>query len=215
MARFLFPEWTQPLKKYVITPALLVGPVYVVVLMWMITQNPNTLRIGYMPDQPVPYSHALHAGEVGLDCRYCHNVVDRSPKAGVPPAATCMNCHQSVRPTSDKLLPVRQAFFENAPLRWIRVHDLPDYVYFNHSAHVTRGVGCESCHGRLDQMVKVYQAKPLTMSWCIECHRNPTPNLRDPANVTVMGYQPRAGEGAEVKARLKINPPTDCSTCHR
>ena len=215
MARFLFPEWTQPLKKYVVGPALLVGPVYIVVLMWMITQNPNTLRIGYMPDQPVPYSHALHAGELGLDCRYCHNVVDRSPKAGVPPAATCMNCHQTVRAQSPVLLPVRQAFYENAPLNWTRVHDLPDYVYFNHSAHVTRGVGCESCHGRLDQMVKVYQAKPLTMEWCIGCHRNPTPNLRDPANVTVMGYKPRAGEGAEVKARLKINPPTDCSTCHR
>jgi hypothetical protein len=215
MARFFFPEWTQPLKKYVVTPALLLGPVYVVVLMWMITQNPSTLRIGYMPDQPVPYSHALHVGELGLDCRYCHNAVDVSNKAAIPPAATCMNCHQTVRPQSEKLLPVRQAFFENAPLNWVRVTDLPDYVYFNHSAHVTRGVGCESCHGRLDQMVKVYQAQSLTMRWCLDCHRNPTPNLRDPASVTVMGYKPRAGEGADVKTRLKINPPTDCSTCHR
>ena len=215
MARFLFPEWTQPLKKYVVTPALLIGPVYVVVLMWMITQNPNTLRIGYMPDQPVPYSHALHVGELGLDCRYCHNVVDVSNKAAIPPAGFCMNCHQTVRPQSEKLLPVRQAFFENAPLNWVRVTDLPDYVYFNHSAHVTRGVGCESCHGRLDQMVKVYQAEALTMQWCLDCHRDPTPNLREPANVTVMGYKPGAGEGADVKARLKLNPPTDCSTCHR
>ncbi len=214
MSRFLFPEWTQPLKKYVITPALMLGPVYIVIMAALI-KDPETLRVGYMPEQPVPYSHALHAGELGLDCRYCHNVVERSPKAAVPPAATCMNCHQTVHPKSEKLLPVRQAFFENEPLRWTRVHDLPDYVYFNHSAHVTRGIGCESCHGRIDRMVRVSQAKPLTMAWCIDCHRNPEPNLREPVNVTVMGYKPASGEGARVKARLKINPPTDCSTCHR
>lgn len=214
MARFLFPEWTQPLKKYVITPALLLGPVYIVALA-AVVKDPQTLRIGYMPKQPVPYSHALHVGEMGLDCRYCHNVVDRSPKAAVPPAATCMNCHQSVLPKSEKLTPVRQAFFENVPVHWVRVTDLPDYVYFNHSAHVTRGIGCESCHGRIDRMVTVYQAAPLTMSWCLGCHRNPEPNLRDPANVTVMGYKPAPGEGAKVKKELQINPPTDCSTCHR
>lgn len=214
MSRFLFPEWTQPLKKYVITPALMIGPVYIVIMAALI-KDPETLRIGYMPEQPVPYSHALHAGEMGLDCRYCHNVVERSPKAAVPPAATCMNCHQTVHPKSENLLPVRQAFFENEPLKWVRVHDLPDYVYFNHSAHVTRGVGCESCHGRIDRMVRVWQAKPLTMKWCLDCHRNPEPNLRDPSKVTQMGYKPAAGEGKRVKDSLKINPPTDCSTCHR
>lgn len=214
MARFLFPEWTQPLKKYVISPALLLGPVYIVALA-AVVKDPQTIRIGYQPDQPVPYSHALHVGELGLDCRYCHNVVERSPKAAVPPAATCMNCHQTVLPKSDKLTPVRQSFFEGTALRWTRVTDLPDYVYFNHSAHVTRGVGCEQCHGRIDQMVKVYQAMPLTMSWCLDCHRNPDPRLRKPENVTVMGYQPKPGEGSEVRAQLGINPPTDCSTCHR
>lgn len=214
MSRFLFPEWTQALKKYVITPALLGGPVYLVLLA-ALAVDPQTLRIGYSPKQPVPYSHALHVGELGVDCRYCHNVVEVSAKAAVPPAATCMNCHQSVHPRSEKLLPVRQAFFENEPLRWVRVHDLPDYVYFNHSAHVTRGVGCESCHGRIDRMVTVSQAKPLTMGWCVECHRNPEPNLRDPLKVTEMGYKPQPDEGARVKANLKINPPTDCSTCHR
>jgi hypothetical protein len=152
---------------------------------------------------------------MGLDCRYCHNVVDRSPKASVPPAATCMNCHQTVLPKSEKLTPVRQAFFENIPVHWTRVTDLPDYVYFNHSAHVTRGIGCESCHGRVDRMVTVYQAASLTMQWCLDCHRNPEPNLRDPANVTAMGYKPQPGEGAKVKKELQINPPTDCSTCHR
>ncbi len=214
MSRFLFPEWSQPLKKYVIGPALLAGPIYIVLLAAFV-KDPQTLRIGYMPDQPVPYSHALHVGQLGLDCRYCHSVVERSAKASIPPAATCMNCHQSVHPRSEKLLPVRQAFYENEPLRWIRVHDLPDYVYFNHSAHVTRGVGCESCHGRIDRMVTVWQSKSLTMSWCLDCHRNPEPNLRDPMKVTEMGYKTPPGEGARVKASLKINPPTDCSTCHR
>jgi len=214
MARFLFPEWTQPLKKWVITPMLLIGPVYIVLLAGAV-KDARTLRIGYQPEQPVPYSHALHAGTMGLDCRYCHTTVERAGKAAVPPAATCMNCHQTVLPDSPNLLPIRQAFFEDKPVHWVRVHDLPDYVYFNHSAHVTRGVGCETCHGRVDEMVKIRQVSSLFMSWCVNCHRNPEPNLRRPENVTVMGYKPAPGEGAAVKAELKINPPTDCSTCHR
>jgi hypothetical protein len=214
MSRIIFPEWTEVLKKWISLLAL-GAPVYIVALLWMVAQQPETLRIGYQPDQPVPYSHALHAGELGMDCRYCHNTVERGAKAAIPPAATCMNCHQQVHPTKDSLLPIRQAFGEGTPVRWIRVHDLPDYVYFNHSAHVTRGVGCESCHSRIDQMTKVYQSKPLTMSWCLDCHRNPEPNLRKPENVTVMGYKPAPGEGALVRKQNNINPPTDCSTCHR
>jgi len=214
MSRFIFPEWTQTLKKWVGLLAL-GAPLYLVVLLWMVLEQPETLRVGYQPDQPVPYSHALHVGELGLDCRYCHSVVERSNKAAVPPAATCMNCHSTVHANRDTLLPIRQAFGEGEPVRWTRVTDLPDYVYFNHSAHVTRGVGCEMCHGRIDQMVKVYQAKPLTMSWCLECHRDPEPRLRKPENVTVMGYKPAPGEGATVRNDLHINPPTDCSTCHR
>ena len=113
------------------------------------------------------------------------------------------------------LLPIRQAFAEDEPVHWTRVHDLPDYVYFNHSAHVNAAVGCEACHGRIDQMIKVYQAKPLTMEWCLGCHRNPTPFLRNPENVTKMGYQPPQGEGEEVRKKNGVNPPTNCSTCHR
>ena len=213
MSRHIFPEWTETFKKWL--GALLAGgPVYLIVVVWMYTR-PETLRIGYQPEQPVPYSHALHAGQLGMDCRYCHSTVERSAKAAIPPAATCMNCHTALFPESPKLLPVREAFAGVAPLGWTRVHDLPDYVYFNHSAHVTRGIGCESCHGRVDQMAKVYQAMPLTMGWCLDCHRNPTPNLRNPDSVTVMGYTPAKGEGADVQKQLNINPPTDCSTCHR
>lgn len=219
MARFLFPEWTQPLKKYVITPALLLGPVYIVALA-AVVKDPQTLRIGYQPDQPVPYSHALHAGEMGLDCRYCHSVVERGAKAAVPPAATCMNCHQTVLPKSDKLTPVRAAFFENVALHWKRVTDLPDYVYFNHSAHVTRGVGCVTCHGRIDQMPEVYQFAPLSMGWCLDCHRDPYKNLRPPEEVTNMAWTPPNGEdpvefGKKLAEKNNLHPPTDCSTCHR
>jgi hypothetical protein len=214
MSRIIFPEWTQTLRKWVGLLAL-GAPVFLVALVWMIAQQPETLKIGYTPDQPVPYSHALHAGELGMDCRYCHNTVEQSAKAAVPPAATCMNCHQQVHPTRDTLLPIREAFAGGEPVRWMRVHDLPDYVYFNHSAHVTRGVGCESCHGRIDQAVKVGTVAPLTMGWCLDCHRNPEPNLRKPENVTAMGYRPAPDEGAKVRSQLKINPPTDCSTCHR
>jgi hypothetical protein len=214
MQRFIFPEWTQVLKKAL---ALLVtgAPVYLVFLIWY-GVTPEAIRIGYQPDQPVPYSHALHAGELGIDCRYCHSVVERAPKAAVPPAATCMNCHSTVKKDSEVLIPIRTAFAEpDQPVKWTRVHDLPDYVYFSHMAHVNAAVGCEECHGRIDQMVKVYQAKPLTMEWCTGCHRDPAPHLRDPENVTKMGYVPAPGEGERVKTMNNVNPPTNCSTCHR
>jgi len=213
MPRFTFPEWTETLKRW-INLLVLGAPVYLVALV-AYGVTPEAIRIGYQPDQPVPYSHALHAGELGLDCRYCHSTVERAGKAAVPPAATCMNCHSTVKKDSDVLLPVRQAFAEDEPVHWTRVHDLPDYVYFNHSAHVNAAVGCESCHGRIDQMVKVYQAKPLTMEWCLGCHRNPAPFLRNPENITKMGYQPQPGEGEDVKKKNDVNPPTNCSTCHR
>jgi hypothetical protein len=213
MARFIFPEWTQTLKTWV-TRLVIGAPVYLVLLI-AYGVTPQAIREGYQPVQPVPYSHALHAGELGLDCRYCHTTVEHAAKAALPPATTCMNCHSQVKKESDKLLPIREAFAENKPVRWVRVHDLPDYVYFNHMAHVNAAIGCESCHGRIDQMVQVYQVKPLTMAWCIDCHKNPAPNLRDPANITKMGYKPQPGEGEAVMKKNDVHPPTNCSTCHR
>jgi hypothetical protein len=213
MPRFTFPEWTETLKKWVSLLAI-GGPVYLVALV-AYGVTPEALRIGYQPDQPVPYSHALHAGELGLDCRYCHTTVERAAKAAVPVATTCMNCHSQVKKDSDLLLPIRAAFNENIPVHWTRVHDLPDYVYFNHEAHVNASVGCETCHGRIDQMVKVYQAKPLTMEWCVNCHRNPEDNIRPPEQLTTMGYKAPDGEGKRLVAERHIHPPTNCSTCHR
>ncbi|MCA9751530.1 MAG: cytochrome C [Gemmatimonadetes bacterium] len=176
------------------------------------------MDIGYQPEQPVPYSHALHAGELGLDCRYCHNTVERSAFASIPPTQTCMNCHTAIWPESEKLLPVRESYSTGMPVEWVRVHDLPDFVYFNHSAHVTRGIGCVTCHGRVDQMETVYQNAPLSMAWCLDCHRAPEKNLRPVSEVTNMTWvapkDPKA-YGAELAAAFDINPPQDCSTCHR
>lgn len=217
MARFEFPEWTARFHKRWVLLLMTGAPLYLVAL-WANGLQPEAIRIGYQPKQPVPYSHALHVGELGLDCRYCHTTVEKSAHAAVPPAQFCMNCHTTIRADSLQLTPVRESFATGAALKWTRVHDLPDYVFFNHSAHVTRGVGCEECHGRIDLMEEVYQFAPLTMGWCIDCHRDPSPRLRDPALVTTMGYSPpgdRREIGREVAERNFINPPTNCSTCHR
>jgi len=194
-----------------------VAPLYVIVLVWY-GASPKTTDVGYMPKQPVPYSHALHAGELGIDCRYCHTTVERAAFAALPPTEICMNCHKSVRTESRNLLLVRESAATGEAIRWVKVHDLPDYVYFNHSAHVTRGVGCVSCHGRIDQMPEVYQVKPLSMSWCLECHRAPERNLRPPSEVTNMTWKAPEDAvvyGRRLRQRYAINPPTDCSTCHR
>ena len=213
---FVFPKWTNLLRP-ALAATLVVVPAYLVVLL-AYGASPRTTNIGYRPVQPVPYSHALHAGQLGIDCRYCHNTVEVAPHAALPPTQTCMNCHARIRTTSPKLLPVRESYATGLPIPWVRVHDLPDYVYFNHSAHVRRGVGCVECHGRVDTMEVVTQVHRLSMGWCLDCHRHPEPHLRPPDMVTKMDWV--APEDPEVygrKLRLadNINPPTDCWTCHR
>ena len=178
--------------------------------------TPKYTRVGYQPVQPVPFEHSLHAGQLGIDCRYCHSTVEDSSHAAIPPAQTCMNCHSKVWTTSPKLAPIRESYQTGKAVEWVKVHDLPDYAYFNHSAHVTRGIGCVSCHGRVDQMEKVYQHEPLSMGWCLDCHRNPEPNLRPVEEVTNMTWaQPTPEFGKEFREKNHIAPPTDCSTCHR
>jgi len=178
--------------------------------------SPKYTDVGYMPTQPVPYSHKLHVGTLGLDCRYCHASVEVSPVANVPPTQVCMNCHAIIKRDSPKLEPIRNSLATGKPMRWIRVHNLPDYAYFNHSVHVRAGVGCVSCHGQIDQMEVVHQAKPLSMSWCLDCHRNPAPNLRPAEEVTNMQWiAPRDQATWAAEAATRVHPPVDCSGCHR
>jgi hypothetical protein len=218
MTPFVFPRWAN--KTRALAGVLLGGaPLYLTGLVWY-GASPKTTDVGYEPKQPVPYSHALHAGQLGLDCRYCHNTVEQAAHAAIPATQTCMNCHQTVHTKSEKLAPVRTSWETNQPVEWLKVHDLPDYVYFNHSAHVTRGVGCVTCHGRVDQMEEVFQHEPLSMSWCLQCHRNPEKNLRPPEEVTNMTWAPPEGQdpieyGKMLREKNHLNPPTDCSTCHR
>lgn len=210
------PDWLDRAKPLV-GIGLVVGVLYLTAMLYY-GGSPETWRVGYSPTQPIPFSHALHAGKLGLDCRYCHTTVDKASFSAIPPSATCMNCHKQIAPTSRKLLPLRETYAQNAPLAWIKVHKLPDFVYFDHSAHVTRGVSCVSCHGRVDQMEQVQVVKPLSMAWCLDCHRNPDAHLRPPEFVTDLSWVPEDGAaetGKRVREQLHINPSTSCSTCHR
>jgi hypothetical protein len=213
---YLFPKWTNLLRPAVALGAL-GGLVYVVVIVWF-GFSPKTTAVGYQPEQPVPYSHALHVGQLGIDCRYCHNTVEKAAFAAVPPTQTCMNCHSMIRKTSEKLTPVFSSYASGMPVEWIKVHDLADYVYFNHSAHVRRGVGCVSCHGRIDTMEVVRQVEPLSMGWCLSCHRNPEKYLRPQEFVTQLDWVPEEDQlvlGRRLRETYNINPPQDCTTCHR
>jgi hypothetical protein len=168
--------------------------------------------------QPVQFSHAHHVGGVGLDCRYCHTSVEQSPFANIPPTKTCMNCHSQIFTQAPILEPVRASFRTGTSLEWIRVHDLPDFVYFNHSIHIKKGMGCETCHGRIDQMQGIRQVSSLQMEWCLDCHRAPEKYVRPRSAVFQMGYEPQ-GDQMEIGHRLvkeyKIQSLTSCSTCHR
>jgi hypothetical protein len=178
-------------------------------------------RITQQRQQPIPFSHEHHVGGLGLDCRYCHTTVETSSFANIPPTKTCMNCHSQIWLTSATLEPVRASFRTGTSIQWTRVHDLPDFVYFNHSIHIDKGIGCESCHGRIDLMPLTRQVNTLEMSWCLDCHRAPEKYVRPREFVTTMGYHP-AGDQVEIGLRLvkqygiqDARTLTSCNTCHR
>ena len=169
-------------------------------------------------EQPVQFSHVHHVLDDGIDCRYCHTSVETSSFAGIPPTKTCMNCHSQIWANAPILEPVRASFREDRPLQWTRVHDLPDFVYFNHSVHVKKGVGCETCHGRVDRMPLMLQENTLQMQWCLDCHRAPENYVRPRSEVYTMGYQPPVPQsviGAQLVKEYGIRGNTSCSTCHR
>jgi hypothetical protein len=216
MSGNIFPRWTNTVRD-LSGLAVVGGAVYATVLVWF-GFSPKTTDVGYQPTQPVPYSHALHVGQLGLDCRYCHTTVEVTGHAAIPPTQTCMNCHTTIQTTSPKLAPLRDAHAKGEAVVWRKVHDLPDYAYFNHSAHVNAGVGCVECHGRVDKMEVVEQVQPLSMGWCLQCHRDPAPRLRPADQVTNMNWTPGedpAALGKRLMEQNNIHPRTDCSTCHR
>jgi hypothetical protein len=183
-----------------------------------IGRSPYVTRAHEFVEQPIQFSHLHHVTDDGIDCRYCHTSVETSSFAGIPPTKTCMNCHSQLFATEPMLEPVRASFRDDTPLVWTRVHDLPDFVYFNHSIHVKKGVGCETCHGRIDEMALVKQERSLQMQWCLDCHRNPEQYVRPRSEITTMGYrpsEPQAELGARLVKEYDIRTSDTCSTCHR
>jgi hypothetical protein len=212
-SRFLFPAWTNRLPRLVALGGLVVFCAVVGVAWYFGTDK--FWRVGYEPQQPIEFSHKLHAGDLALDCRYCHSTAERSSFAAVPPTQVCMNCHRAVKSDSPKLSLLREQAADDRPVPWVRVHDLPDYVYFDHRAHLGAGVGCASCHGRVDQMARVQQTQPLTMGWCLSCHRDPEPHLRGAESVTRMDVVAGARRGKRSPSGREVHPPVHCSGCHR
>ncbi len=210
----LFPKWVNDVPKRVLIGIIIFlnGAIFGI---WYFFSPENT-HVGYAPEQPVPFSHQLHAGQLGMDCQYCHTQVFDTFEANIPATQTCMNCHNQIATDSEALAPVRESWETGNPIEWIRVHDLPDFAFFDHSAHVSVGVGCESCHGRVDRMERVFQHEPLSMSWCLDCHRAPERHIRPVEEVTTMGYQPenQLEMGRELVARHNIIPPQQCQSCH-
>jgi len=189
--------------------------------------TPKYTRVGYQPSQPVPFSHALHVGQLGMDCRYCHSNVEVSSHSNVPSTQTCMNCHAHVKAESPKLQVVRDSYEKGTPIPWVKIHQVPDYAYFNHAVHVARGVSCKSCHGEINQMEVVWHDQPQSMGWCLDCHRAPEQHLRPRDQVTNLDWKPIESDdpaelakaqlelGKQLKALHQIAPPENCAACHR
>ena len=226
----LFPRWLNKLPLFAAIAGLIL-PVAATAGIWYYG-SPKFTDVGYQPVQPVPYSHKLHAGDLGLDCRYCHASVETSAVANIPPTQACMNCHKLVKRDSEVLAPIRDSAATGRPMRWTRVHKLPDFAYFEHRSHVAAGVGCVTCHGRIDEMEVVTQMQPLSMSWCLDCHRgvptSPKKTLIPHDKVTdLIWVEKHFNELAEkgsaaipgfdakrVSELLKLAPPTNCGACH-
>lgn len=215
----LFPKSANKLPLQIVIYLFVLGGLATAGVSYYLT--PSYTRVGYAPVQPVPFSHAIHAGQLGIDCRYCHVGVDKGPASTIPAAQTCMNCHNQVKTDSPLLAVVRESYETGKPVPWVKIHQVPDYVYFNHSAHINRGVSCVECHGRIDEMDTVAHSKPLSMSFCLDCHRNPEKVVRPLDKVTDLAWTHPEGtegqlrDGAKFVHDWNIKPPQSCSGCHR
>ena len=222
MANF-FPRWTNwvPIKLLVCGIVLAGG---LTGATWYYA-TPKYTRVGYQPIQPVPFSHATHAEQLGIDCRYCHSTVEKSWFSNIPSSSTCMNCHNQVLKDDPRLALVRESAASGKPIPWVQIHRTPDFVYFNHSVHVNRGVSCVECHGQINQMTEVYHAKPLSMAFCLDCHRNPAAKVRPPDKITDLNWQwsgdpniaaqQQKAFGEKFVHDFRVESLQNCSACHR
>jgi hypothetical protein len=233
----VFPKSMNPISRIMLLSIPLIASTTGVALAAFYRSDYTTGR-NEIVDQPIPFSHLHHVSQLGIDCRYCHAQVEVSHFAGIPPTKTCMNCHQQIWNGADLLSPLRASYQTETPIAWNKVHNIPDYTYFNHSIHVGKGVGCASCHERIDQMPLVRQSKTLLMEWCLDCHRHPEKNLRPKSEIYNLGWQPGDGTtdtdgkkygpyegtgtqaelGRELKEKYLVREEkvlTNCSMCHR
>lgn len=213
----IFPKWTNKLPLQILLGAALVGTVGAVGVTYYFT--PKYTRAGYQPIQPVNFPHSVHAEQLGLDCRYCHNGVEKSWYSNIPGSSTCMNCHNQVLATDPRLALVRESAGSGKPIDWVQIHKTPDYVYFNHSVHVNRGISCVHCHGEVNKMDEVKHVKPLSMSFCLECHRDPAAKIRPQEEVFNLNWV-APQDFAETKGKkmvhdMRVESLQNCSACHR
>jgi len=214
----LFPRAANQIAKASVVLGGTVAVGALTVLLFVVPRSGYVTGQKEAREQPVPFYHMHHVGGMGIDCRYCHTSVDKSATAGIPPTKTCMNCHSQIFNQSPTLEPVRASWRTGTSIEWVKVHDLPDYVYFDHSAHVSKGVGCSTCHGRVDRMAYVWQEKSLLMEWCLDCHRQPEKYLRPKSEVYDPAYEAPANQlelGRRLVTDYDVKPQVTCSTCHR
>lgn len=212
----LFPRWSNTVARLT-AGTLLATPIVGIGALMLYVRTPLVTGQAHPVEQPVEFDHRHHVGDEGIDCRYCHTTVESGPSAGIPSTSLCMSCHNQIWNKSPLTQVVRSHYFSDRPIPWNRVHNLPDFVYFNHAIHVNKGVGCSTCHGRVDQMAAVEQVAPLTMSWCLECHRAPEQHLRPLDQITSMTWEPSANpdEGKVLARTYGVHTRTSCTTCHR
>jgi hypothetical protein len=214
----IFRPRATTLARVMVLGAVLLAAGTLVLGTWIV-RTPDATGVGVAVPQPVPFSHRHHAGELGIDCRYCHGAAERGASAGLPATETCMSCHAELWVDAPMLEPVRSSLASGEPITWHRVHDLPDHVYFDHSAHVHNGVGCASCHGRVDRMPVVHKVHDMTMRWCLECHRDPGPRLRPLERVVDPAWERSgadpSGEALVERYGIRVGQLADCTICHR
>lgn len=213
-----FPKWTNNLPRNILIAGLLTGTALTAGVTYYFT--PKYTRVGYEPIQPVAFPHSVHVTQLGLDCRYCHNGVEKSWYSNIPATSVCMNCHNQVLKDDDRLALVRESAATGKPIPWVQIHKLPDYAYFNHSVHVNRGVSCVECHGQINHMDEVYHAKPFSMSFCLDCHRDPAKHLRPLDKITDLDWKASSPDeqlamGRQFVHDWKVQSLQNCSTCHR